>query len=228
MNELRMLGVGVWVPVSWLTRALVPVLASILSVGCATSPPSSFYLLTPIPEAVGHTAAPGGAGLTIGIGPVSFPQFLDRPQIVARDGANRLSVDELHRWGGSLQDDFLRVWGENLAVLLETSRVLTYPFEVRTPLDYRILASVLGFEGAVGREAVLKVRWVVQDGQGERVLAVREDRYRRPIAGGGVGADQGPLVAAMSECLGAFSRDVADLVRGLPRPAPLPAAVQSP
>jgi uncharacterized lipoprotein YmbA len=204
-------------------RALVAALTLALTPGCAT-PPSSFYVLTPMPGAAGRASGIGGGRLAVGLGPVTFPQFLDRPQIVAREGTNRLSLDELHRWGGSLQDEFLRVWSENLAVLLETSRILVFPSEVRAPVDFRILATVLGFEGASDREAVLKVRWVVQDGQGDRVLAAREDRYASPLRQGG---GQEALVAAMSECLGAFSRDVAEVVRGLPKPVPVVGAVET-
>jgi uncharacterized lipoprotein YmbA len=204
-------------------RASVTVLALALLAGCAT-PPSHFYVLTPMPEAAGRAAGMSGGRLALGLGPVTFPQFLDRPQIVARDGANRLALDEFHRWGGSLQDDFLRVWGENLGTLLDTSRILVFPAELRTPLDFRILATVLSFEGVSGREAVLKVRWVVQDGQGERVLAVREDRYTSQLS---QGSGEEALVAAMSACLGAFSRDVADVVRELPKPAPLAGLVET-
>ncbi len=203
-----------------------PLAALFLTVltGCAT-PPSSFYVLTPVANAGAGASGLSGGRLAIGLGPVTFPQFLDRPNIVSRDGTNRLSLDEFHRWGGSLQDDFLRVWGENLAALLETSRILVFPSEVRAPLDFRILATVLSFEGNSGREAVLKVRWVVQDGQGDRVLAVRENRYTSPLRQGG---GEEALVAAMSKCLGDFSRDVADLVRELPKPLPLKGDVEAP
>ena len=203
--------------------ALVTALILALLAGCAT-PPSSFYALTPMPGAAGRASGLSGGRLAVGLGPVAFPQFLDRPQIVSRDGTNRLSLDEFHRWGGSLQDDFLRVWGENLAALLETSRILVLPSDVRAPVDFRIQATVLGFEGTPNREAVLKVRWVVQEGQGDGVLAAREDRYACPLRQGG---GEEALVAALSECLGAFSRDVADVVHGLPKPVPLAGAVEA-
>jgi uncharacterized lipoprotein YmbA len=200
--------------------ALVLALTGVLLAACAT-PPSNFYVLTPMAEAAGRTDGLHGGTLALGLGPVVFPQFLDRPQIVARDGTNRLSVDEFHRWGGSLQDDFVRVWGENLAALLDTSRIVVFPTEVRTPLDFRVLATVLGFEGVPGGEAVLKVRWTVIDGQRGQILTVREDRYASPLRQEG---GEEAVVAAMSACLGAFSRDVADVVRRLPKPAPLPAS----
>ncbi|MBS1201851.1 MAG: hypothetical protein H6R22_360, partial [Chromatiaceae bacterium] len=105
--------------------------------GCASSPPSSFYTLSPLPAAQGRASLADGA-IGIGLGPVTFPVFLDRPQIVTRDPANRLALDEFHRWGGTLQDDFLRVWSENLSHLVGTSRIVIFPSEVRYPLDFRV------------------------------------------------------------------------------------------
>jgi len=201
----RRLGIvryGIW---SWL---MVWMLAA---AGCAGSPPSTFFSLAPLPGAAGQGAVTGGA-IAIGLGPVTFPAFLDRPQIVSRDAGNRLAVDEYNRWGGTIQDDFLRVWSENLAYLVGTSRILLFPSEVRYPLDFRITADILTFEGTIGGEAVLKVRWAVLDPLLERALAVHENTYRQPLR---PPADQAALIAAMSAALGAFSADVAAALRAL-------------
>jgi uncharacterized lipoprotein YmbA len=216
-----------------MTPRLLAVVLTTLIAGCASSPPSSFYTLTPIPEAERQTSDISGGTLSIGIGPVVFPQFLDRPQLVMRDGTNRLTLKEFNRWGGTVQDDFLRVWGENLTYLLDTSRLVIFPSESRMPLDFRITAEVVSFEGRPDGEAVLKARWAVMDERLQRALASREDVYRCPIAGAdsaapaNVSADGGlsdqrseAVVAAMSDCLGRFSRDVASVVRALPIPAP--------
>jgi uncharacterized protein len=184
--------------------------------GCANSPPSTFYALSPLPAGPGPGGIAGGA-IGIGLGPVTFPTFLDRPQLVSRDTTNRLVVDEFNRWGGTIQDDFLRVWSENLAQLVGTSRIVIFPSEVRYPLDFRITADVLAFEGTPGGEAVLRVRWAILDPGLDHVLAVHENTYRRRLR---APADQSALIAAMSAALGAFSEDVAVAVRALPKPAP--------
>lgn len=216
---------------------LLGLLMLALMSACATSPPSRFYTLTPLPEAEERRADISGGSLAIGIGPVVFPQFLDRPQLVMRDGSNRLALEEFNRWGGTLQDDFLRVWGENLGHLLATSRILILPSESRMPIDFRITAEVVSFEGRPGGDALLKVRWAVMDARLEQSLAAREDLYRCPIAplpsatgqdqsqpGAPMtlAADQGSeaMVAAMSRCLGRFSQDVATVLRELPTPQP--------
>jgi uncharacterized lipoprotein YmbA len=198
-------------------RSVTPTVAllwALILAGCASSPPSSFYTLTPLPAASGQGAISGG-GLGIGLGPVTFPTFLDRPQIVVRDSGNRLDLDEYHRWGGTLQDDFLRVWSENLAYLVGTSRIVIFPSEVRYPLDFRVTADVLAFERGAAGDAVLKVRWAVLDPYLEQAQAVYETAYRQPLAAPG---DEGALVAAMSATLASFSQDVADALQRLPRP----------
>ncbi|EXJ13383.1 PqiC family protein [Imhoffiella purpurea] len=184
--------------------------------GCASTPPSSFYTLAPMAPAAGE-AERSWQALSVGLGPVTFPVFLDRPQIVARETGNRLMIDEYHRWGGTLQDDFLRVWSENLGRLLGSSRILVLPSDIRYPLDYRVGAEVLAFEGTERGEAVLKVRWVVLEPARDRVLLVREDRYARPWSG--AETDRDALIEALSGVLADFSRDVARALSALPPPA---------
>ena len=200
-------------------KSSILVLAWVLGgAGCASSPPSTFYTLAALPVADGRGAMNGG-DIGIGLGPVTFPTFLDRPQIVSRDSNNRLALDEFNRWGGTIQDDFRRVWSENLSQLIGTSRIVIFPSEVRYPLDFRITADVLTFEGTPRGEAVLKVRWAILDPLLEQALAVFENTYRQPLRAPG---DQAALIAAMSATLGAFSQDVAAAVRALPKPVPPP------
>lgn len=224
-----------------LSPLLALLVALLVLTACASSPPSRFFTLTPLADADQRDSDISGGALSVGIGPVVFPQFLDRPQLVLRDGTNRLSLEEFNRWGGTVQDDFLRVWGENLAHLLNTSRIVIFPSESRLPLDFRITAEVVSFEGRAGGDAVLKVRWAVMDERLEQALASREDLYRCPV-GGPAAADAGlsadgavprgadgdaalsaqrseAVVAAMSQCLGEFSRDVAKVLAQLPKPA---------
>jgi len=215
--------------------ALIAGLGGALLAGCATTPPSSFYTLTPIEAAAGRETDIGDGGIAVGIGPVVFPQFLDRPQIVVRGSPNRLELNEFHRWGGTVQDDFLRVWGENLAHLLGSSRIVIFPTESRMAIDFRITAEVVSFAAQPDGQVVLKVRWAVMDQYLERTLAAHEDIYRSPILPrprvlAGATQDDGPaadeigrwepeaVVAAMSRVLGEFSRDVAAVLRGLPKP----------
>jgi len=77
------------------TRVLVPcsVALFVLS-GCfGSTPPTHFYLVPPLTS--GDTASPASAGqrdLTLAVGPVTVPPYLDRPQIVTRTSRAKLGL----------------------------------------------------------------------------------------------------------------------------------------
>ena len=93
--------------------------------GCGNSPPSDFYVLTPMPQ--GERAAPRDRSLVIGVGPVEIPDYLNRAQIVTRAGPNRLDVAEFNRWGGSLVANLASVVAQNLSLMLGTDDVHVAP-----------------------------------------------------------------------------------------------------
>ena len=72
------------------------------------APAKSYYLLTP------EGPAPSGGGRGIGVGPVSLAAYLDRPNLVFREGSNRFAVAESHRWAGDLEDNISSVLAANL------------------------------------------------------------------------------------------------------------------
>jgi len=154
--------------------------------------------------------------LAVGIGPVRFPRFLDRPQIVARTADNQLRVGEFHRWGGSLEDDFLRVLGENLGQLLGTSRILVEPAEAHFLLDFQVVADMLKFESTPGGDSVLKVRWGMMEAHMLQALAIEEKTYRSRAEN----PEPPTTVAALSGALSVFSHDLAKQLRGLAKPKP--------
>ena len=198
----------------------VLLLAILLAGGCATSPPSRFHTLSALPLAPGGAGDTGPAGaatavppLLIALGPMRLPAYLDRPQVVTRQSANRLAIDDFERWGGSLQDDFARVWGQNLTALPGGERLRILPAESRETPDLRLTAEILAFEGQPDGQAVLRVRWSLLDPRRDRPLSVHEGQYARPLA---LPGDSEALVAALSAALGDFSRAVSEVLRGLP------------
>src|SRR5262249_57405281 len=63
--------------------------------GCSGTPPTRFYLLTPLSTTERPKDPAPGPGPVVGLRPVRLPEQFDRPQIVARDGPNRLQLAEL-------------------------------------------------------------------------------------------------------------------------------------
>jgi len=104
------------------TRPVLVPLSCVLLVlgGCLCTPPSRFYLLPTLTD-VSSPAAMGERALTIGVGPVTLPPYLDRPQIVTRASRAQLHLAELDQWAASLQDTVARVLAENLSLLMPTA-----------------------------------------------------------------------------------------------------------
>jgi uncharacterized lipoprotein YmbA len=180
--------------------------------GCASSRPSRYYLLS----AMSPPESPGDdQGLAIGVGPIEFPKYLDRPQIVTRGSRNRLVLGEFDRWAAPLDRDFAGVLAENLAALLSTDDVVHYPWRRAVRVDYQIIVTVSRFDATRDGEALLHVRWSICDGDGRTVVPPRASR----IAESAGSADYEAIVQAESRALEQWSREIAAAIRALPAPS---------
>jgi len=181
-----------------------------LLAGCrGPATPIEFYTLTPL---VGITEADKSAGLgndvAVGVGPLQIPKLIDRPQIISRTDANRISVDEFHRWGGSLYEDFLIVLTLNLAELLGTNQVAAFPWEEYFDPDYRIYMEVHQFEGRLGEYAQLNITWTITGRQPDDVKRVQHSVIKESVQSSGFD----DFVAAKSRILSALSRELAQAI----------------
>jgi uncharacterized lipoprotein YmbA len=180
--------------------------ALFFAAGCALlapqRDPSRFYLLTPVAE--GEPARAGRA-LTLGVGPIHLPEYLDRPEVVIRTGPNTVKLSPTDRWAEAVKSGFRRVFADNLGRLVATERVLSFPWYRNARIDYQVHATVQRFDTDESGTATLVVRWGIKGPRGEEFLSVRETRYESA----GTGPDPGADAGALSETLASFSRDVA-------------------
>ena len=174
--------------------------------GCGSSKPARYYLLSALSPA---ERASKVQGLTVGIGPIEFPEYLDRPQIVTRGSQNRLYLADFDRWAEPLELNFKRMLVENLAVLLATDEVVQFPWKRSRRIDYQILVTVIRFDAAQGGDMVLNVRWTVSDGDGRSVIPPRVSRITKPAES----ADYEAIVQAGSRALEEMSRRIAAAVQ---------------
>jgi uncharacterized lipoprotein YmbA len=180
--------------------------------GCTTSPPSRFYLLQSLSSAAVESGAQvKDQGLAIGIGPINLPDYLDRPQIVTRNPGNELRLDEFNRWAEPLGQNLSRVLAENLATLLDTQRIVVYPWPQATPIDFRIRVDVLRLDGSLGGRAILSARWTIYTGDMQKVLMVRKSDIDESAAS----AAHEALVAAESRAAAVLSREIATAILSL-------------
>jgi len=191
---------------AWSLVALLAVLGGCLG---GDSPPSRFYLLSPLPAPEAATAA--ASGIAIGVGPIAVPEYLNRGQIVTRTGENQLELAEFDRWAEPLQKNLSRVLVLNLSTLLSTDRVALHPWNRSTPMDYQVIVDVARFEAGTDGTASLLARWSIVDGASREALLVRKSRFREPIDSNGYEA----TVASMSRAVAALSREIAGAIRDL-------------
>lgn len=180
---------------------LVLILLAAVAGGCSRSTLSEYYILTPGP---GATSPPGGGAVSIGVGPVTLPGYVDRESISTTDGTQRLTLDENHLWAEPLDENVTRVLAENMATLIGTDRISIHPWPIGS-VEYRVKVDVTRMIGQLGGEAWLDARWVIKrdDDPASAPLVSRKTSLKGPA-----GADYNTLAARFSEMLLALSREI--------------------
>jgi hypothetical protein len=180
----------------------------VLLASCSTTPGVKYYTLNPLSEMKPNiiSQAVSGDTLTIGVGPVELPKFLDRPQIVTRKSQNRVEVSEFHRWAGSFSEDFLRVLAINISMLLPADRVAAYPWTDQFSPIFRIPLTIEQFDGQFGGNVVLNVTWSVWHQKDTNEPVIKHTRIKEVISCD----DYDALVEAQSRAIGALSRAIVE------------------
>ncbi len=152
--------------------------AALLLGGCSLPGPkpdhTRNYLLT-----AGSPGVATASEITVGVGPVSLPAYLDRSEVVVRVSENELSILGGHRWAESLDSNFRRVLAENVGAMAGTRNILEFPWPADTKLDYRVTVDVERFEPNDAGFAVLIARWRMQNGDGQQLASGRSAHQAR-------------------------------------------------
>jgi len=178
--------------------------AVLLLASCSATAPVHYYQLSSQHEVAIST--PGGFGaLEIGVGPVTLPTYLDRPQIATRTSVNQLSFADSHRWAEPLSENFTRVLADNLSQRLGTDRIQFFPWPRRYSIDRQLVIEVIQFENLADGSAVLEVRWTVRGKADEVILPARHSRFERPASGSG----QADRIASLSQTVADLCQEIA-------------------
>jgi uncharacterized protein len=188
---------------------------AILATGCSVLSPqpdrSRFYILTPVSDSGAMATRRASTGaysqLTLGVGPVDFPDYLRRLPVVTRVAPNRIELSDEKRWAEPLDKNFVRVLSENLATLLDTHRIEKYPWALRTKVDYQVEVDVQRFETTSEGQTQLIASWIIRGGLGGKILYASETTTGAPA-----GTDEASASAALSSDLTALSKEIASRV----------------
>ena len=114
-------------------RAGTALLVTILLAACGSTARSNHYLLTSRIDDV-----PSGGSPSLGVGPIEIPEYLNRDSLVYRVSDNQLQITSSERWAEPLGDGVSRVLSLNLAALLNTGDIQTFPFHPRRRPDFGV------------------------------------------------------------------------------------------
>ena len=182
--------------------------------GCASSPPTRFYALSPSSTTVPEIKPSADDGcLSFGIGPIKIPDYLDQPQIVTRGVPNELTLAEFDRWAERLKDNLTRVLAKNLSTQLCSKTIVLFPWRGGIPIDYRIEMEVLRLDGSLGGDASLEAWWMVLSGDGKKMVLSKKSTFTEAVGG----KDYNSLVSAQSRTVGLLSNEIAQAIKTLPK-----------
>jgi uncharacterized lipoprotein YmbA len=196
-------------------RPLMMALAALLAVsaGCSVLSPQEdrtrYYVLMPTSRSSSGTAEPNVAGraLSIGLGPITLPHYLQRPEIITRLNDTEFSVADHDRWGEPLDASVSRVLAQDLNSDLPNSEILPFPWSKKTVLDYKISVEFSRLERTADGKTVVQALWIIRTGKDNQLV-----QKTTTTATGNAGNDQSSASAALSQGIGQVSHEIASIV----------------
>ncbi len=181
--------------------------ALVLLAACGSTPSSRLYVLDTPPV---EQAASIDKGLRLVMGPITVPAYLDRPQIVVRDGG-RLRALEFERWAEPVIDGVAAVLTQQVSAATGIE-VLPFMWPGGLGDSWRVPTEIIRFEAETPGTFVLEARWVIMSPDAEEIGDRRRRRYEAPVDVD----DPAAIVAAASETLGRLAADIAVSVQTVP------------
>lgn len=179
-------------------------LIPLLLLGCGSSPPNNYYLLS-----AQEFPAPKGEAPALGVGPIAIPEYLNRAKLVYKRLDNSLQVAGSDLWAEPLSDGIQRVLVLNLAGLLDTQDVRSFPWhQIRTP-DYGVKVNLLQLD-ANAQEAQLTAEWLVYRPADDTPVKRRISKLHIPLSSGA--PEPEAVAAAYSTLLFQLSEIIAGVI----------------
>lgn len=122
-------------------RPFISVLLLVLVVitGCTSpTPPPDYFALS-----ARHGAIKAPAGPSVGLRPVTVPEYLRRSALVRRSQGHSISVSQNERWVEPLEDGIRRVLTLNIAHLLPSDDIRSYPWTSSSRPELTVSVDIL-------------------------------------------------------------------------------------
>ncbi|MCP5206087.1 MAG: membrane integrity-associated transporter subunit PqiC [Hahellaceae bacterium] len=171
--------------------------------GCAISKPSDksqFFLLS-APDLASQSYSADTAGL-VGVGPISFADYLKRSTIVIQQSANQYDIAKLDQWGGRLEDEFQLALLKNLLVNRPDKHFVAHSGMLAAQTVVQLKADIYRFDVTPQGQARIEASWAWVD-RSNRMLAGGNYSARKDA---GITLEQ--KISAMSDLVGLFAEEV--------------------
>ena len=177
--------------------------------GCAMSPPTHFYLLSPLTADSGTGTVQKDEPTVIRVDAVVIPGYLDRHEIVTRVSENQIHLADFHQWGEPLRNGITNILAENLTRLLPPKDFAVFPFKSPSSTDYQISVEILRMDGSLNGEVHLTAQWSIIEGTENDLRVTRKSSFKASDSP----SDYDELTAALSRLVEALSREIAERIR---------------
>lgn len=182
-------------------RSLVALLlALLLALGCASSPDSRFYMLSPRPG-----TAETSSELRVQLRRPTLPRQLDTPYLTQSASATRLHLSSDERWGAPLEDMVAETVIQNLSQRLPKALLYTETGAIGVPADVLIEIEFQRFGAASDGHVRLEAHVALRSLAAPHAVSLERHGFVARREGDSAEA----LVNALSQLLARFSDAVA-------------------
>ena len=142
------------------------------------------------------------------VGPITVPAYLDRKQIVVRQPGVEVSVNDFDHWAEPLSDNLKRVFVANLSTLLSSSQVYNREHRNLPDTKYQLTIDISRFDNSAEGAGVLLAFWTLSDRKGKVIK-----REKSLITAQSSTGEIESYVETLNELISEFSRQLADEIK---------------
>ncbi|HEX9166674.1 MAG TPA: PqiC family protein [Gemmatimonadales bacterium] len=151
-----------------MTRRFLALLLLAATAGClkTQTDPTRFFVLSPVapPEGRPATVTPP----TLGLGPITMPDYLDQTGIITRVSEQEIDYLPTARWAERLSVMVSRMLAINLSTRMDGRETVVYPWPVDRQPAITAGVDFVRFDLTREGTAVLRAQWRVRQGDAER------------------------------------------------------------
>lgn len=172
--------------------------------GCSIggqSSPSHFYMLEPLQSI---SATTNLNNLSMGVGPIRIPGYIDRPQIITKTSTAEIQLADFDRWAEPMGGMVTRTITSNITALTGSNFIQMHPWPPNASFNYQIAANIINLENNEAGDALLIVNWRLINKNDEYGVKTQHSQFHATARD----TSYASRVAALNDVLAQFSQEI--------------------